>query len=290
MYKTGMTVQYTAPDGKVKTGEYVKDTPSGRAVVMVDGRKTLPPKKILRQVKKKEEPKKTVRIDIYDKSSKYPIERIDNIPASAAGDAKKFYDKIKSWIEDKGYVFTKDQLDKLKNVSAVALGEFGIDIKPSKGKTDMLIISMAEGGKSGYGSKLASIRVKKKKESVKKKASGNTTAGQLLDLPLDISAKIGKAVKEERKLDYYEITRKDGTIEAHEQMRDMVKRFKPDGRKSIWSNFDKWLEGVSGGNAGKTVILTKAKAKIIKKKYPLLTVKAMGEEEYFKSDDYKSNF
>ena len=53
MYKTGMTVQYTTPAGQVKTGKYVKDTPSGRAVVMVDGRKTLPPKKILRQVKKK---------------------------------------------------------------------------------------------------------------------------------------------------------------------------------------------------------------------------------------------
>ena len=101
----------------------------------------------------------------------------------------------------------------------------------------------------------------------KKKASGNTIAGQLLDLPLDISDKIGKAVKEQ-KLDYYEITSRTGTFEADDQITDMVKRFKPDKSR--------WLDGVSGGNAGYTGILTKAKAKIIKKKYPLLTIKAMG--------------
>ena len=108
---------------------------------------------------------------------------------------------------------------------------------------------------------------KPKPKPKKKKASGNTTAGQLLDLPLDISDKIGKAVKEQ-KLDYYEITSRTGTFEADDQITDMVKRFKPDKSR--------WLDGVSGGNAGYTAILTKAKAKIIKKKYPLLTIKAMG--------------
>ena len=108
---------------------------------------------------------------------------------------------------------------------------------------------------------------KPKAKAKKKKASGNTTAGQLLDLPLDISDKIGKAVKEQ-KLDYYEITSRTGTFEADDQITDMVKRFKPDKSR--------WLDGVSGGNAGYTAILTKAKAKIIKKKYPLLTIKAMG--------------
>ena len=124
----------------------------------------------------------------------------------------------------------------------------------------------------------------------KKKASGNTIAGQLLDLPLDISDKIGKAVKEERKLDYYEFTNSGGGWDGDEQIRDMVKRFKPDGKKGILSSFDKWIGEVSGGNAGYTGILTKAKAKVIKKKYPLLTVKSMGEEKYFESDLYKNSF
>ena len=159
LYKTGTIVQYTTAGGKVRMGEYIKDTPSGKAVVMVDGRKTLPPKTLLKRVKKKEEPKKAkrmLRIDIYDKSGN-TIKRIDNIP----DDAKILYDKIKSWVEDKGYVFTKDQLYRLNEglVDYIINNTyyFGVDIKPSKGKTDMMIISV-----SGHGSGIASIRVKKK--------------------------------------------------------------------------------------------------------------------------------
>ena len=71
MYKTGTIVQYTTAGGAVRMGEYIKDTPSGRAVVIVNGKKTLPPKKLLKRVIKKK-PKRIAillsgRLTSYDK-------------------------------------------------------------------------------------------------------------------------------------------------------------------------------------------------------------------------------
>ena len=88
---------------------------------------------------KKVEEEQSKRIDIFDKGGKH-IERIDKINKT------ELYDKIKSVVEDKGYVFKKDQLYILKEGLVnyvIEKNTFGLDIKSSKGKTDMLILSVS---------------------------------------------------------------------------------------------------------------------------------------------------
>lgn len=106
----------------------------------------------------------------------------------------------------------------------------------------------------------------------------------LLNLDIDVSKKIADAVEEDNKIDFYEIT-ENGGFEADDEMKDMRKSFKPDGNKDIFGRVPKWIDGVTGGNAGTTGTLTKAKARKIKNKYKKLTIKRFVETD--KSPYYK---
>lgn len=105
----------------------------------------------------------------------------------------------------------------------------------------------------------------------------------LLDLDIDVSKKIAEAVEKDKKIDYYEIT--GG---SYDEMMDMRKSFKPDGKKDIFGSMPKWIDGVTNGNAGTTGTLTRAKARQIKNKYKNLTIKRFVETDkapYYKLED-----
>lgn len=117
-----------------------------------------------------------------------------------------------------------------------------------------------------------------------KKSKKPTLKDILLDLDIDVSKKIADAVEEDNKIDFYEIT-DDGTFDGQDEMDDMRKLFKPDGKKDIFGKVPKWIDGITGGNAGTTGTLTKAKARKIKNKYKKLTIKRFVETD--KSPYYK---
>ena len=109
----------------------------------------------------------------------------------------------------------------------------------------------------------------------------------LLDLDIDVSKKIADAVEKDKKIDIYEIT-DNGTFEGQDEMKDMKKSFKPDGKKDIFGSVPKWIDGITGGNAGTTGTLTRAKARQIKNKYKNLTIKRFVETDkapYYKLED-----
>ena len=73
-----------------------------------------------------------------------------------------------------------------------------------------------------------------------------------------------------------------------DEMMDMRKSFKPDGKKDVFGRMPKWIDGVTNGNAGTTGTLTRAKARQIKNKYKNLTIKRFVETDkapYYKLED-----
>ena len=96
----------------------------------------------------------------------------------------------------------------------------------------------------------------------------------LLDLDIDVSNKIAKAVEDAKKIDFYEIT--GGNTD---EMNDMKKSIKPDGKKDLFGREPKWINGVTNGNAGTTGTLSRVKARQIKNKYKNLTIKRFVETD-----------
>ena len=124
--------------------------------------------------------------------------------------------------------------------------------------------------------------IKKTKKSVPKKTPVEkekpSLKNILLDLDIDVSNKIAKAVEDDKKIDFYEITN-NGGFEGQDEMDDMKKSIKPDGKKDLFGKEPKWINGITNGNAGTTGTLSRVKARQIKNKYKKLTIKRFVETD-----------